>query len=118
MISAQGFAETRMIDTMKIGVRTGDEWSDDPGNFTYTFGEEVFCLVMDNKEGRETVDGSQYPVKAVEIMIPVDEVVDSTNVLKVYSRYGHILSAPILYRVLGSPVNRPGFQLIMAEQVL
>ena len=116
-MNPQVFAESRMIDSMNIGVLRQDIWGADGNVWDYNT-EEIPCLVHEKfGPGTETIDGAEYPIKTVEIWHPIDEVLDTRNRVRVHSRFGHVLPIPQVYEIVGEPKYLQGYKIAIGKLV-
>ncbi len=117
-MNPQVFAESRMIDRMNIGVLRDQEWGNDGDIWDYNT-EEIPCLVHEKfGPGTETVDGAEYPLKTVEIWFPIDEILDTTNRIRVHSRFGHPLPVPQVYSIVGEPKYLQGYKIAIGKLIV
>jgi hypothetical protein len=106
-----------MIDNMHIGVLREKAWGDDGNVWDYNT-EDVSCLVQEKfGPGTETKDGAEYPIKTVEIWFPLDEVLETSNRVRVYSRFGHVLSVPQVFEIVGEPKILPGYKIAIGKYI-
>ena len=65
----------------------------------------------------EIMDSTQVAVKAAELRLPIDTVIDNRDRIQITERFGETLLSPDVYRIIGQPKRGPSGLVLQLDTV-